>query len=168
MPITANDITWYLSGGTANTDPNASLGGAISATAFVPDVDNNLFDDVSGAESAAGDVEFRCLYIRNDHATLTLLGCALALDSDTPSPGTDVDIGLGTAAIGGTEPAVADEGTAPAGVVWSLLSATDTAAIGDLAPGAHKAVWFRRAVSAGASAYGGDGVVWSWSGETVA
>lgn len=147
MPIEATDIKKYLSGGAANADPNASLGGAVSANAAA----GNIFDAVSGAEAAAGRIEYRCIYYKNEHPTLTLIGAKAFIQANTPSESTDAAIGLGAAAIGGTEDSVANESTAPAGVAFSSPSSFGTGlVIGDLAPGATKAIWMRRTVTAGA------------------
>lgn len=149
MPIASSDIQYRLSGGAANANPDASLGGAISSTAAAA----TIFDDVSSAEAAAGDVEYRCVYVRNNHGTLTLIGAKVWIQTNTPSAQTDVAIGLGTSAINGTEQTVANESTAPASVTFS--SPADFASglvIGDLAPGATKALWIRRTVTAGAAA----------------
>lgn len=147
MPIGSSDIQYRLSGGAANADPAASLGGAISSVA----AGTNYFDDVPSAEAAAGDVEYRCIYVRNGHASLPLIGAKAFIASNTPSASTDAAIGLGSSAIGGTEQAVANENAAPASVAFS--SPADFASglvIGDLAPGATKAIWVRRTVTAGA------------------
>ena len=47
---------WRLSGGAANTNPLASLGGIMSTSTAAG---SNIFDDVTGDEGAAGDVEYR-------------------------------------------------------------------------------------------------------------
>jgi len=62
-----------------------------------------LFDTVSGAESAAGDTNYRCVYVVNTHATLTLLDAAAFLAANTPSEETAAAIGLGTSAISADE-----------------------------------------------------------------
>jgi hypothetical protein len=61
MPIAASDIQYRLSGGAANAVPDSSLGGAKSSVQIVDNTDNNLFDDVSGAEHTAGRVEYRAV-----------------------------------------------------------------------------------------------------------
>jgi hypothetical protein len=50
------DITFYLTGGSGNTNPNFSLGGAISTTAMSAGL-NSLFDNISGTDHAAGDTD---------------------------------------------------------------------------------------------------------------
>lgn len=168
MAITATDIEYRLSGGDANADGNASLGGEISANA-VSGALHAFFDRVTGAEAAAGDVEYRCLYVRNAHATLTLYGTTVWISSNTPSTDTAVAIGLGTSAINGIEQTVADEATAPAGVAFTEPASYGAGlAIGDIPAGQHKAVWIRRTVTAAAAAYNNDGATLAVQGDSGA
>lgn len=149
MPIISTDIKYRLSGGAANTDPNASLGGAASTT----DAPAGILDNVSSAEAVAGDIEYRCVYVKNNHGSLTLLGAKVWIQANTPSGDTGVEIGLGTSAINGNEQTVADESTAPSGVTFSNPANEGAGlSIGDLASGATKAVWIKRTVTAGAAA----------------
>lgn len=169
MPITATDIQFRLSGGAANAAPASSIGGAKSSTQITDASLQNLFDNVTGDESAAGDIEYRCFYVHNGHATLTWLGVTVWIATNTPSTDTTCDIGLGASAVSGTETAVANEGTAPAGVTFSApTTKAGGLVIGDLAPGAHKAIWVRRTVTAGAAAYNSDSVVIRCEGDTAA
>ena len=149
MAIVSTDIQYRLSGGASNSDPALSLGGVKSSTAA-----SNYFDDVSSAEASAGDTEYRCVYVHNNHGTLSLIGAKVFIQTNTPSSDTDVAIGLGSSAINGTEQTVANESTAPTGVSFSAPTTfAGGLAIGDLAAGAHRAVWVRRTVNAGAAAY---------------
>src|SRR5215471_7155748 len=91
MPIVATDIHFRLSGGAANSNQNAALGGAKSTTT---DASASLFDDVTGAESAAGDTEYRGIYVSNEHGTLAYLAPRVWVSPDTPSPDTDADLAL--------------------------------------------------------------------------
>lgn len=153
MPVDPADIVYRLSGGAGNTDVNASLGGVKSSTAVTDNVDNNLFDDVSGDEHTAGRTEYRCIYVHNADATVTLQGGKVWRPVHSPGADTVVAIAVGTAAVNGTEQTVANETTAPTGVTWST-TAVDRAsglALGDIPPGQHKAVWIRRVVSAGST-----------------
>lgn len=150
MPIINTDIHYRLSGGAANAVPAASLGGIKSSTARGA----NLFDDVSSAEAAAGDVEYRCIYVHNAHASLTLSAARIWIQANTPSPGTVVAIGLGTAGLNLTEQTVANEQTAPTGVTFSSPADYATGlAIGDIPFGQHFSIWERRTVTAGAGVY---------------
>jgi hypothetical protein len=151
MPIVSGDIHYRLSGGAANSDHNASLGGAKSSVSATT---NSLFDDVSGAESAAGTVEYRCVYIHNNHGTLQLQNPKIYVQANTPSGTTTIDLALGSSAVDGTEQTIADEITAPTGLTW-VTNATNYAtgvALTSLNAGSHRAVWIRRTVNAGTSA----------------
>lgn len=153
MAIVTADIEYRLSGGAANSSPAASLGGAKSSTV----VGSDLFDDVASGESAAGDTEYRCVYVHNDHGSLTMESAKVWIQANTPSPDTVIAIGVGTAAINGTEQTVADESTAPSGVTFSSPTSEGTSlSLGNIPFSQHKAVWIRRTVTAGASAYNSD------------
>lgn len=148
MAIVSSDIKYRLSGGSSNTDPAASLGGVKSSTDA-----SNYFDDVSSAEASSGDTEYRCIYVHNNHGTLTLQGAKIWIQTQTPSADTDVAIGLGSSAVNGTEQTVANESTAPTSVTFSQPSSfAGGLSIGDIPAGQHKAVWVRRTVNAAAAA----------------
>ncbi len=156
MAVESTDVKIRLSGGAANAVLDASLGGAKSSVEVGTGL-HNLFDAVSGAEAAAGDTEYRCVYIHNAHATLAMQGTKIWVSSNTPSPGTTAEIALGASAINGTETAVANEGTAPSGPVFSAPAVEGSAlVIGDIPAGQHKAIWIKRIVSAAAAAYAND------------
>ena len=147
MAIVNTDILFRLSGGAANASADASLGGAKSSNA----VPSGFFDTITGAESAAGDVEYRCFYVHNAHATLTMLGALVWIDTNVT--GTELAIGVGTGAINGTEQTVANESTAPSGVTFSQpANRAAGLALGDIPAGQHKAVWVRRTVAAASPA----------------
>lgn len=162
MPIVSTDIKYSLSGGSSNVSPAASLGGGRSST----EVDAGIFDNVGSAEAAAGDIEYRCVYVLNNHGSLTLQGAKVWIQANTPSADTTVEIGLGTSAINGVEQTVADEQTAPTGVSFSAPANEGAAlSIGDLGSGQHKAVWIKRTITAGASA-ASDGFTLRVKGDT--
>jgi hypothetical protein len=153
MAILSTDIIYRLSGGAANAVPDASLGGAKSTTAIVDNVLNNLWDDVSGDEGSAGDIEYRCFYVHNNHGTLVLQQPFVWISSNTTSTSDEVDIGLGSSALNATEQTVANEATAPTSVTFShpITKATGIA-LGDIPAGQHRAIWVRRTVTAAAPA----------------
>lgn len=169
MPITSTDLKFHLSGGAANSDPNAALGGAISTTQIVDATVANLFDNVGSAESAAGDTEYRCFYVKNTHATLTLQAAKVYIQTNTPSADTSAEIGLGTSAVNGTEQTVANESTAPSAVTFSTAAGSGNAlSIGNIPAGQHKAIWLKRIVNAAAAAYNSDSVIIRVEGDTAA
>lgn len=149
MAIASTDIQYRLSGGAGNTSPAASLGGAKSTTA----AGANIFDDVASAEAVAGDTEYRCVYVHNAHASLTLVGAVFWIQANTPSASTTFDVGVGTSAVNGTEQTVADENTAPSGVTFSAAATQGAGvALGDIPAGQSRAVWLRRTIQAGTGA----------------
>lgn len=169
MPIASTDIDFHLSGGASNSDPDAALGGVISSTQITDATIANLFDNISGAEASAGDTEYRCFYVKNNHGSLTLQGAEIWIETNTPSGDTEATIGLGTSAVNGTEQTVADESTAPSGVTFSTANGQGNAlSIGDIPSGEHKAIWVRRVVSAAAAAFNSDSVVIRVQGDTAA
>lgn len=169
MPIASSDIKYRLSGGAANSDPQAALGGAKSSVELVDNTSQNLFDHVSGAEHTAGDVEYRAIYIHNGHGSLTLTNPVVWIQSDTTGADSDISIAVGTAAVNGTEQTIANEGTAPTGVTWSdaAVSRATGLALGDLPAGQHKAVWIRRTISAGNTPQAGDTAAVQAGGDTL-
>lgn len=168
MPIISTDIQYRLSGGSGNTDVNASLGGAKSSTSIGAGL-HNLFDIVSSAESSAGDTEYRCFYIHNNHGSLTMQSSKIWIATNTPSTDTTVEIGLGSSAVNGTEQTVANENTTPTGVTFSAPASEGAAlSIGDIPAGQHKAVWIKRIVNAGAAAYNSDGATITVKCDTAA
>lgn len=149
MPISSSDIQIRLSGGSGNSSNNASLGGGKSTTVL----SGNIFDTVSSAEATSGDTEYRCFYVHNAHATLTMLNTVAYLPANTPSADTSIEIAAGSAAINANEQSVADENTAPTGVTFAVAATKGAAvALGDIPPGQHKAVWLKRIVNSAAAA----------------
>ena len=74
MPIIATNIKIYESKSTAAADGEASgngLGKYRSSDEIITDVDENLFDNVTAAESEAGDTEYRAFFVKNTHAALS-------------------------------------------------------------------------------------------------
>lgn len=149
MPILSAEIQYRLSGGAGNSNPDASLGGAKSSTV----AGSNLFDPVASGEALSGDVEYRCFYVHNANGSLPLENAVCWLQANTPSADTTLDIGVGTAAINGTEQTVANESTAPSGVTFSAAASEGAGiSLGSIPAGQHKAVWVRRTVNAAAAA----------------
>ena len=169
MPIVDADLKLYLSGGSANSDVNASIGGIISSVEFTTNVLHNLFDIISSAETSAGDTEYRCCYIKNTHGTITWTSPKFWITSQTPNSESSFEIGIGAAAVDGTETAIADEDTAPAGVSFSAPSSEGAGlSIGDLAAGSYKAIWFKRIQNSASGAYNNDQAAFSCKGDTAA
>lgn len=171
MAITSSDLEYRLSGGASNTSPAAALGGAMSTVGggvITTAVLNNLFDDVSSAESAAGDVEYRGLYIKNKHGSLTWENVVVWIDSLTSSADTEFDIALADEAVGVAMETIADESTAPSGPSFTRpVTKGAGLSIGNIAAGSYKGLWIRRTVTAGAAAANDSGSI-RCEGDTAA
>lgn len=153
MPITANQIQIRLSGGIANNNPLLSLGGNKSAN----EAGQDLFDKVTQAESTSGRTEYRCVYVHNSHPSLTLQSTVAWLSANTPSDSTVVALGLGASGLNGAEPAVVNEDSMPAGIVFVPASSAGTGvSLGDIPPGQSRAIWVRRIVAQGAATAASD------------
>jgi len=173
MAIATTDLIWRLSGGASNTDPAAALGGAMSTAGggviTKTKTFNSIFDDVTGAEAAAGDIEYRCIYIHNEHATLTLSSAKVWIEANTTN--TEIDIGLDLAGKDGTADTIADESTAPDPAVTFAHNCTAYAsglALGDLAAGEGYAIWIRRTIASSKVATDDDNFTIRVQGETSA
>ncbi len=172
MAIVAGDIKTYLSGGSGNTNPNLSLGGVRSATLWAGGTLHDLFDQISGTENAAAESEYRCIYVRNEHGSLTWEAVRSYIQSQVVG-GASVSIGLDPAGVGdgsatGVATTVANEDTAPAGVAFSAPT-TDTAGLasGNVGVGQCFAVWIKRA-AANTGAVNADCATLAFAGDTAA
>lgn len=179
MPIANTDIkckyaTAAGSAGNSNSGTaNSSLGKYISTTEVVDATLNALFDDVSGTENAALDTEYRCVFVHNAHATLTLVAPVLWIPSQV-ADGTNVTVGLdptAPSAIGSSSAqsvVSATEQDAPAGVTFSApADKASGIALPSIPAGQCVAIWFKR-VAQNTDAMNADGVSWRIEGDTGA
>ncbi len=170
--IEQGDIKIYLSGGATNTDPNDSLGGAISSTELVDNTLHNLFAKVSAAEALAGSTKYRGIYIKNENGhTLTLQDVITYIESQTTSGDTSIEIAVAAEAADVEMATIPNENTAPASVApdgFTALTGTSNGRIvGDLDDGSYRGLWIKRIVTAGATAYGDDTCEIGTRGETT-
>lgn len=156
MPVTESDLEYRLSGGANNESPAASLGGAMStkSAAVIPTEElNNVFDVVLGDEAKAGDVEYRGIYIKNKHATLTLQNAVVWITQDADSADDATAIALTAKAVNEAMETTADENTAPSGPTFTAPASKGAGlSIGNIPAGQYKGIWIRRTISAGAAA----------------
>lgn len=157
MPIVAADVGLMLSiktgaaGGSATQpDPNQSLGKYVSTTVISGTSLNNLFDDISGAENTASVTDYRCFFIQNNHATLTMIGAAVWVQSQVASGavcqiGVDPTAASALGSVAAQAVSIATELAVPAGVAF-VDAATSPAAVllGNITPGQVRAVWVKR------------------------
>lgn len=180
MPIVAGDLLFKLStksgaaGNSLTSTPAESLGKYISTTQVSGTALNNLFDDISGAENAASDVEYRCFFLHNNHGSLTYQNAVVYVSGGDPAGGANVAIGVDTTAASPIGQAsaqaleVADEGTAPSGVSFSLPTTAGTGlSLGNIPAGQCRAVWVRRSAT-NSAAVTAETITLAVSGDTAA
>ena len=166
MAVSATDIRFYLSGGAANADPNASLGGIKSTTEIVTATLENLFDNVSSADAVSGETNYRCLYVENTNGVDSLTA-AITFFQAQPAV-TGIAMGLDPAGKNGTATTVAAEDTAPGGVSFTPpADAGSGLNLTDLTAGDFYAIWLRRIVAPGASSNPLDSATVRVQGDTV-
>jgi len=180
MAIATSDIvlrgsskTGSAGDSTAQANPNNWLGKYVSTTAFATGL-NGLFDDISGAENAASTVDYRCIFVLDNHGTLTMLSTSAYLSAEV-SGGASIALAVDNVAASakGSASAQADqiatETTAPS-AVGAFSSPTTPAtgiAMGDIAAGQVRALWVKR-TAANTSAVDADGFTLGIACDTAA
>ena len=171
--VSAVDVKFRLSGGASNTTKSASVGGVISTAAggvILTATPLNLFLGIPANDTVLGKVYYRCIYVKNEHATETMKECSFFMQSNTPNNDTSVDWALGTSPINGTEQGpFSDQNTSPANVTWIGIqnSAPTIANIGDLKAGEYKSIWIRLTLNANSSDYKNDNAVFLFRAKVV-
>jgi hypothetical protein len=171
MPIATTDLLIRLSGGSGNTDPNLSLGGVMSTTTVVTDnVTHNLFDQVDGTESSAGDTEYRGVYLLNNHGSLTAQNVRVYISSNTASADTNIQIALAGEGLNATMETIANENTAPAGEVFNDVPVSYATGLnmGNIPFGQRYGLWIKRIVNSAAAAVNDDAVTIKYDCDTAA
>ena len=179
MPIAATDVIWNLTINTgpglstAQANPNDSLGGFASSTAWAGGTIHDLFDVISGTENTNLDTEYRCVFVRNAHASLAMQNVRIYFTD--VAGGANAAIALDQTGVVSSTLAtaqaerVADENTAPTGETFST---TATSYATGLAPanipaGSGIAVWIRRTAT-NSAAINSDGATVSIGFDTAA
>lgn len=179
MAIASTDIVLRLSvvtgaaGDATASTPAGSLGKYASSSVMGTGA-GALFDDISGAENAASVVDYRCFFVLNNHATLTLQNAVVYLSSEVAGGAscaiaTDNIAASAKGSASAQAALIASETTAPTGVSAFSSPTTDATglSLGSLTPGQVKAVWVRR-TAANSSALDADGVTLAVAGDTSA
>lgn len=178
MAITASDILYKFSVSAAAGDTTAgtaagSLGDQISTTQIPDATLHALFDVITGPENAASEAEYRCIFVHNNHASLTWENVVVWLSAETAG-GAAAAISVDTTGVTAKGSAsaqaktVADENTAPATQTFSSPTTKATGlAIGNIPAGSVQAIWIRR-TAANTAAVNNDGVTIRCEGDTAA
>jgi hypothetical protein len=181
MPIASSDILykWSTTAGAAGNSTAAgaagtSLGKYIATTQIVDATLNNLFPDITGDENAASNVDYQCIFVHNNHATLTLQNAVAWLSAEvaggaTVALATDNIAASAVGSASAQAAQIANKNTAPTGV--SAFSAPTTKAtglsLGSIGPGQVKAIWVRRTAT-NSAAQNNDGATLRVEGDTAA
>lgn len=110
-----------------------------------------VFGQVTTTMALLGDVQYRCLYFRNNHASLSATDLRLYIHSPAPLPQT-IEIGVDPAGVGdglttGVAQTIATANSAPTGVTFSSpMVAANGISLGTLAPNNTIALWQKRTV----------------------
>ncbi len=159
MAITSSDILVKLStksgsaGNSLTSTPAASLGKYISTSQVSGTALNNLFDDITGQENFDSDVEYRCIFIHNNHGSLTAQNSVIYINSEVSGGAVMALAADSTAesAIGSSSAqalSIANEDTAPAALTFSAPTTRGTGiALGSIPAGHCIAVWVRRSAA---------------------
>jgi hypothetical protein len=180
MAITATDIHFRASttaGAAGNsTAPGAagtSLGKYITNADITDATLNNLFDDVTGDQNAASQVDYQCLFVYNAHGSLNWItpvawlsaevagGTVAALWVDSTAA-----LAVGSASVQALT--IASKTTAPAASSFSAPTTKGTGlACGTINAGFVKGIWVRR-TAANTVAVDNDGCTVRVEGDTAA
>lgn len=161
MSIVAGDILFFLSGGASNTNPNLSLGGAISSTQITDNTLNNLFADVTGDQHTAGYTSYRCFYVKNNNGASTANNTVVWIQTNTTGVDETLTIAI-EATKGSPKQTIVNETTAPSSPTLTFYTANSQAnglSIGALTPSDVYAIWVKRVVTAGSTPQASDSAV---------
>jgi hypothetical protein len=180
MPVASTDIlikfsvTTGAAGDSTAGTAAGSLGKYVSTTQVTDNSANNLFDNISGDENAASTVDYRCFFVHNNHATISLQNAVVWLSSEVAG-GASINIAIDNLAASakGSSSAqaanIATEITVPSGVgSFSGPTTKGTGlSLGTLTAGQVRAVWVKR-TAANTVALNSDGVTIRVEGDTAA
>jgi hypothetical protein len=175
----AGTLRWTPPGGTAGTSVVVSAngkyaiqggnnGGVLLVTvvaASLPSSDQTnsvtianqtqkIFDDVSKAESLAGQTVYRGLYFKNQHTSDSITNIKYWISTNTPGQD-NIQIANASEAKNTSIETLASETTAPTGIDFTANNPVDLASAltrSDLLFGDYHGFWARRVVPAGVSA----------------
>lgn len=159
MTIESADIGMFLTGGSANTNPNASLGGNVSTTQVTTANLNNLFRRITDAEASSGVTLYRCVALKNRDAADELRNLVFYMVYDTKSGDSLALYSKAQAGRNVVETPIANEFTAPTGGNISFIAAVNSSGglkLGNLDNGEFINVWLRYTVQPGAQPFAVD------------
>jgi hypothetical protein len=166
MAIADTNIKFYESLADEANDDDKSIGGNINLSAPLnknqnpsTPLFNQLWDDFTTSEKKNGDVEYRCIFVRNEHGTDTLTNIKIWFTAElTPSPDTYIRMGVSNLAVNTAEQSLVTAEDTPTGINFDARHNSEDTAISlpNLAPNAYKAIWIQRRIRANAAQYNKD------------
>lgn len=180
MAITATDIHFRGSTTAGSAGNSTAFGGAgTSLGKYITNADytdasaNNLFDNITGDQNAASQVDYQAMFVYNGHGSLTWESPVAWISSEVAG-GASVSIGADTTAASAVGSAsaqavtIASKTTAPAGASFSVPTTKGSGvALGNIAAGNVKALWVRR-TAANTTAVDADGATIRVEGDSAA
>lgn len=180
MAITAAELLYKgsnagatIGNATANAGAGTNLGNFTTSGTLADATLNNLFPDVTGDENAASNVDYQCIFIHNNNASITLQNAVTWISAETVG-GANCAIGVdptATSAVGSATAqavTIATKNTAPAGVAFSAPTTKGTGlSLGNIPAGNVKAIWVRRSAT-NSAAFNNDSVTVRVEGDTTA
>ena len=154
MAILNTDLKLFHSGGGANSTIANDIAGDISSVELTDNTLNNLWDDISGDEGASGVTEYRKIFFKNAHATLSATATKLWILSNTTSSSDAITIGVDLGGVNNVGDDIVNETTAPSPAV-TFVTAVDKANglnLGTVPATQKYAIWVKRVVDASAGA----------------
>ena len=142
MSLSADDIVYMQT-----VD---GLGGAL--TTEIPEESlHNIFDPVSGKEAKLGNIDYRCVYVKNKSTTASLYNAKMYIMAQPVNASESIRIGKGSSPLNSTEQRITDDNTKPLNVNFYDAASLDNAIeLGDIPNGSYKSVWIERTVLANA------------------
>lgn len=148
----AATLEFRLTGGSANSDPDASLGGEMSNTQLSATAMNNLFDNVTPTEANDGDIEYRAIDIYNS-GDASGESVEIYMSAETSSADSSLDFyNDGTTHDGSDQgDTIADESTEPTGASWTHHTDASKMSLPSIAASMATRLWIKRTITAGAT-----------------
>lgn len=156
MTISSNDLSMQFSttsgssGYSTSGTAIGSLGKYVSTTIWNGNTINDLFPDLTPEDCVNQVVDYKCVFLFNNHSSLPLKNTVLWISYEVAG-GADIAIGLdpiGSSlknSVANQSSIILNANTAPSGVVFSTpLSKATGLNIGDLNAGYVYGIWIRR------------------------
>lgn len=175
--IVAGDLLFKYSitaaaGNTTASAAATSLGDQISTSAWAGGSANDLFPDITGAQNAASQIDYSCIFLHNNNGANSYQNSVVYISAETAggaSTSLAID-NIAASAIGSASAqaaSIATSTTTPTGV--GTFSSPTTAgtglSLGTIAVANCRAFWVKRS-AANTAALSGDGVTIAVSGDT--